>query len=305
MAGTVRSLGVGGPRSPEVEALGRDCGCTADNDLRRLLVDRPAAYLLVTSMCEVKIADLRGAVDAGTRVLCLEPPAAELSEVDACATPGHPGAIRFLPAFSSGPGMRAAADPDEAHASPSLVRFSSLGRSTEGSLLARLIDGWVTVLGVGGLPETIDAQIHHPEGLPSREMTPRTIAGWATAHGRVAGGGGVVVEASDRALVRRRELNLLNTEADFRVDDTTYRLQRNNRETTDEDTGSALDRGGDPAAALSYVDLIADQWRQWIDRPLPPTPPGVTAQALACVHACLLSARTGQPERPDKLLRLR
>ncbi|MEM7627750.1 MAG: hypothetical protein AAF333_19320 [Planctomycetota bacterium] len=306
MAGVVRPLGVGGPRTAEVEALGQALDRPADNDLRRLLIDRPAAYLLVTSMRDVGIADLRSAVDAGTRVLCLEPVAAELSELDASETPGQPGAIRFLPAFPQSPGLIAAADPAEPHGSPSMVRFSSLGRPEEGSLFARTLDGWITALAFCGLPESVDAQLHQPDGLPRNGIYPRAIAGWLTAHGRTADGGVVLLEASDRAVVRRRELTVLNAAADFRVDDTTYRL--NPAPTAPQDQGAPVptpDLGGDADANPTYVDLIADQWRRWIERPAPPTPPGVTAQALACVHACLLSARTGQPESPAKLLRLR
>lgn len=311
MAGTVRPLGVGGPRSAEIETLGKELGCSADNDLRRLLIDRPGAYLLVTSMQGVGAADLRAAVDAGTRVLCLEPVAAELSELDPADTPGQPGAIRFLPAFTQCTGMLAAADPSEPQESPSLIRFSSLGRPEEGSLLARLLDGWTAVLGFCELPETIDAHLHQPGGLPRGSIKPRTIEGWLTAHGRTPGGGGaVLLEASDRAVVRRRELTVLNAAADFHVDDTSYRLHPAPRATptpAPEKPGEAApspESGGDAAATLGYVDLIADQWRQWIERPVAPTPPGVVAQALACVHACLLSARTGQAESPAKLLRL-
>ena len=77
--------------------------------------------------------------------------------------------------------------------------------------------------------------------------------------------------------------------------DTTYALHR---------------RGGEPEASTDppppgrFADLVAYQWRALMERPAAPTPPGVQAQALACVHAALLSARTGQPESPAKLLQL-
>ncbi|MEL7087868.1 MAG: hypothetical protein AAGL98_05405 [Planctomycetota bacterium] len=303
MAGAVRPLGVGGPRSAEVERLSQELDCPADNDLRQLLVDRPAAYLLVTSMRDVRIADLRTAVDAGTRVLCLEPAAAEIAEVGAADTPGHPGAIRFFPAFTQSPGLIAAADPAELHHSPSLVRFSSHGRPDEGSLLARLLDGWITTLPFSALPETIDAHLHQPGGPSRRTFKPRAIGGWLTAHGRTADGGAVLLEASDRALVPRRELALLNAAADAQIDDASYRLHPAPPAGPDNDMPPP-ETGGDPSARPSYADLVANQWRRWIDRPAPPIPPALIAQALACIHACLLSARTGQAESPAKLLRL-
>lgn len=302
MGAGVRPLGVGGPRCAEVDALSKHLGCPAESDLRKLLIDRPAAFLLVMSLEDATISDLKAAAANGSRVLCLEPVAAELSELESADTPGQPGAIRCVPAFTQSPGYLAAADPHEQIDGPSLVRFSSHGPPGRGSLFARLLDGWATALGFTPLPETIDARLRRPAGPGSANgndaLRPRAIAGWLSAHARTADGGAVLIEAGDTAAdpVPRRELSVVSGRVQLRVDDTSYQLHA--------DAADAPDAGGDAGKRLTFVDLLTASWHRLMERPGPAAPPHQQAQALACVHACLLSARTGQPESPGNLLRL-
>jgi hypothetical protein len=296
MGGSVRPLGVGGPRSTEIDRLAKRWDCPAGNDLRKLLIDRPAAYLLMMSLDGVRAADLQAAARAGTRVLCLEPWAVERSELDAAATPGQPDALGFAPAFLQSPGCLAAADPQDQLGHPRLVRFVSHGRADEGSLLARLIDGWLSVLSFNDLPESIDATLHHAGPGGSRAAEPRDLSGWLTAHARLADGSAVLFEASDRAASPRRHLLTLGPDAQLRITDGRYQLQNSEE--------NLIDAGGEDKNHPPYIDLVARQWRQWIERPAPVVPPSRRARALACVHASLLSARTGSPESPTKLMKI-
>ncbi|MEO1237215.1 MAG: hypothetical protein AAFX76_10545 [Planctomycetota bacterium] len=294
MGSAIRPIGVGGPRSAEVDALGKRLDCPAGDDLRKLRIDRPAAYLLLTTMRDVPAEELRAFAEAGTRVLSLEPFAATLGELGGDRGPAKAataGAWSFVPAFVDSPGFRAAADPQDSLGGPRLVRCSSLGRPTHGSLLARLVDAWAAVLRFVDLPETIDASLTGPAEAPRR------IAGRIAAHARVADGSAVVLEAADTAGASRRELSVLGTDAHLHIDDAGYELRHPD--------GHMLDHA--PATAMPFVDLLADQWRQRLERPNAGTPaePVRQAHALACVHACLLSAKTGQPERPDTQLALR
>lgn len=294
MGAAVRPLGVGGPRSAELDTLGKQLDCPAGDDLRKLLIERPAAFLVVTSLRDATVADLRAAAEAGTRVICLEPLAAELDELSQVEAHAVASGVTVAPAFLQSPGYRSAADPHDPLGRPRLIRFTSLGRPTHGSLLARLIDAWNAVLEFTALPETIHASLTGPR-VPVRQIT-----GQLAAHAQVADGGSVLLEMTDAATHTRRELSVVSAAAQLKVTDAGYELRQRD--------GRVLDAGGDPDAQPTFVDLVADQWRRLMDRMYPgPGPEGANsagAQALACVHACLLSARTGQPERPGKLLEL-
>ena len=288
MGATVHPIGLGGPRSSELDELGKRLGCPPGDDLRKMLVERPASFLLVTSLQDVALEELRGAADAGTRVVCLEPLAVELDDLGKLDGPVLPTAITMVPAFLRSPGYLAAADPQDSLGQPRLIRFSSLGRPHHGSLIARLLDAWTAVLEFTAIPESVSASLTGPTS-PTRRIT-----GHLAAHARVADGGTVLIEASDTAAQTRRELSVLSPEAQLRVGDTAYELRQAD--------GSLLDDSRPQPQPVDFVGLIAHQWRRLLERPGPPAAPG--RQALACVHACLLSARTGQPESPGNLLRL-
>ncbi|MEM6459661.1 MAG: hypothetical protein AAF710_09760 [Planctomycetota bacterium] len=289
MADAVRPLAVGGPACEAVADLGRRLGCPVEHDLRRLLNDRPVASVLVAEFDGIDPLILGKRLPTGTRALCLEPRAAELHEA-----PAGGDAVVSAPRFLDAPGHRAAAEPLDALPPPRLIRFSSLGRPTHGSLLARSLDAWAVVLAYADLPETVTASAHDPAGKTDPPI--RRRRGWLAAHARLADGGAVLVEAADTAARSRRELSVLTADAQLTVSDTGYELRQSD--------GNVLDAGGDNRDAAGFADLVADQWRRDLERPRPGSRPGADAEALACVHAALLSVRTGQPERPRQLLKM-
>lgn len=296
MGASVHPLGIGGPRSAEVDALGKRLDCPAGDDLRKMLIERPAAFVLVTSLQEANTADLRSAANEGTRILTLEPFVADLEDLPQDRSPagngGAGGSIAFAPAFTQCPGYLGAADPQDQLGDTRQVRFTSLGRPEHGSLFARLLDAWVTILNFSPLPEQIDAS------LTGANDSPRKIAGRLAAHARVADGGAVLLELADTAGQTRRSLSVLGDDAQLTVLDTQYSLARLD--------GTVIDQSPDAASPTppTFIDQLAHQWRRLLDRPAPPLPSPTLADALACAHACLLSARTGQPESPAKLLKI-
>ncbi|MEX0655420.1 MAG: hypothetical protein WD534_01895 [Phycisphaeraceae bacterium] len=307
MGSAVRPIGVGGPRVTAVDQLARTLGCAREDDLRKMLVDRPAAFLLLATMRQASVEDVLTAVRQGTLVLALEPVAEELRELSAIgsgggrptgdAEAGPAGRIVAAPAFDQSPGYLSAAEPGEALGEPRTIRYESLGQAGEGSLYARLLDGWRTVLEFSSLPMTVDASLagavaESPESL-------RDLAGALTAHGRMNDGSSAVLHVADRAGESRRALCVLGGEGQLRVDDVSYGLWQT--------TGELLDDAR-PETGASFADLVSWQWRRLIDRldgVLPePASPRREAEALACCLASLLSIRTGQPESPAKLVQM-
>ncbi len=286
-----------GPRSAALETLALGLDCPNGNDFRQLRVERPSAFLLLTTLEGVPLAELRAAIDAGTRIITLEPLAATLAQAQDTLFSNHPGVITFAPDFLSGQGYRAAADPHDQINAPRLVRMTHLGRPHEGSLLARLLDAWATILKFSSLPEAITATLSgKPDNL-------RLASGFLAAHAHVPAGPGILLEVSDQAAHPQRLLSVLAQQAQLTVDDTHYRLQTSNNQPLDDATASTP---GDATATPPFAQCIANQWRRLIDRTAPESArdPARIDAALACAQACLLSARTGEPENPSKLLRI-
>lgn len=304
MGADVKTIGVGGPRVTEVDDLARALDCPRGDDLRKLVVERPASFLLLTSLADAGEEELAAAAAEDTTILTLEPLAADLPDLVAMgehsAKAGDPArsiAARaaFVPAFTQSPGFFRATDPQEALGHGRLLTFESCGRPETGSLFSRLYDAWHTLLGFSPLPDLIDASITGTTGPLPDDL--RRITGRLAAHARIPPDSNAVLQISDAASDQRRYLHVISGSAELRITDSGYDLRQSN--------GTVVDRREASPEGIPFVDLVVAQWRRLLDRPglSPiPSPPGRDADALACCIASLLSARTGQPESPRKLI---
>ena len=322
MGHAVRVLAVGGPRVAPVAELAHRLGHEPTDDLRHTLISHPAPFAVIATTDAPDAGDLQTAARAGALPLCLEPLAADFDQLHALqkkdgkdAAP--PPAVQ-APAMLQAPGFLLAAHPFDLLGERRTLLIESLGPAGAGSVFARLLDAWRTALAFIEMPQAIDAQVTPaPEtsgpagaaasgnaGTAELPATLRGLTGRITAHGRAADGGSITLTISDRAIEHRRRLLALSDQSQLEVTDTAYRFHAAD--------GSPIDQGRHPDEALRYVDLIAHQWRRLIDRAqtdaaagtgLNPSPSA--GDALACCLACLLSARTGQPEDPRTLQRLR
>lgn len=302
MGSALKPIGVGGPPVAEVSRLARELACDTHDDLRKLCIDHPAAYLLLASHQGVTPEDLHALAEQGTTVLTLEPIASDLQGLAASdalgAMAGEPqGRIVLVPAFNQSPGYLAAADPNELLGDRRLVSFTSDGRPGHGSLFARLFDAWLTVLGYTLLPEVIDASLvgpleEAPDSLPA-------LTGSLAIHARMPGSNAALLEVSDTAALTRRILRVQGDAASLRITDSAYTLRN--------PAGEVLDQTDPPNAPAGFTDMLAHQWRRLLDSPA--VSRGLLhqqqrADAMACCLACLLSIRTSQPESPGKLLQM-
>jgi len=304
MSHAVRVIGVGGPRSAEVAALARAHQLESADDLRKLLVDRPAAFLLLTAADDIDAADLASAAAHGTIVVTLEPTHSDLPAYAAKPRSGANAAngaapqVVFLPSFLRSPGWTSA-DPREALGAIRLVSYGSFGGPADASLFARLFEAWRVVLSLGQLPETIDASLVGPLAEPPENL--RAMTGHLALHARMPDGVSAVIEASDRVGVPSRGMRITGEQGSLRATDHAYELY--------DASGKQLEEKAAPDKPLTYADLVAMHWSRLISRPdLAPADAasvnGDDSQVLACCVATLLSARTRQPESPAKLLSL-
>ena len=303
MGSSLRPLAVGGPRCTEVERLGRHLDCWVGHDLRQILVDRPARFLLLSTCREVRQEDVRLAIQGSTEVLCLEPLITELSQLRRVLTEADLTRLHDLPAFEAGPGSRAAADLPELSDAARLASMVSHGPPGQGSLLSRAIDGWIALLAHVPLPETLLAQHGgQPEtGGADPPPDPADWVGWLSAFGPTVDGGSIYHEVCNAAPRHTRSLSINTPHRSLQIDDAGYR-RLGGEDATDEALSAPGSGGQRPGS--TYDDLVAEHWRRLLAERPTVVPPHRRAQALACLSATLLSIRTRQPERPQRLLEI-
>ncbi|MCC6679554.1 MAG: hypothetical protein IT445_01510 [Phycisphaeraceae bacterium] len=292
MGGSVRPLGVGGPRTAPVGQLAQSLGCRAEDDLRKLIVENPAAFLLLASPNLAGLEDLKTAAAQGATILTLEPIAGDFDTLEQLEP--FAANIHLAPVFSQSPGALMAADPTLALGDGRMIGFHSSGRNA--SLYTRLWDAWQTTLQYSECPQLIDAALISP-GDEAPEHLPQ-LAGRLTAHGRMAEGGSVVLELAADVGIDQRTLHVVADHAELHMSDGSYQLHQID--------GKLLDEG-QSTEPIGWVDLIAQQWQRLLDRPAMAAGEDFHQRRrhiLSCCLATLLSTRTGEPESPADLLRM-
>ena len=305
MGASVRPIAFGSPKSHAASEWAQQLDVPMFDDLRQMLVERPSAFVLLGTVQGVSPEDLPMAVAQGSKVIAIEPVGATVAEhvqaykmvkpADGSTRP--PGRIVHAPAFDRSAGFLAAAAPHESLGDHRAVQMTHAGSAASGSMFFRLFDAWISVLDFIELPERIDAELSPVKGSAGVPDDPRLLTGRLTAHARLPGVGSAGVLVSDQAAELTRRLTVVGDQAQLVITAGGYQLTK-----TDGDVVDHLDAEREP----SYLEQLAAQWRRLIDQRTPPPEHRATREqhALACCHACLLSARTGEPESPQRLMEI-
>ncbi len=293
MGAAVQPLGVGSPRPQTAAAmeLARDLDCVFEDDLRKLLVEKPSAYLLLASAAGLGAEELRLAQEHDTIVLAVEPISASL---DAPLGPG----VRRLPDFRQGVGWRSAAEPTDVLGALRAASYWSLGAG-EVSLFARLAEAWTLLLSFvphPGVPSTITAALTGSAASGIESL--RGVGGSLSLQTILGDHCAATMLVSDRAGSAERRLTLVGEGGRLRVDDLSYTLY--------DASGRIVDQCS-PQGVADFADLVAQDWRRLIDQGNRLEERGEPQESavLACCLTTLLAARTRQPESPAAVLRMR
>jgi len=309
MDGRVKVIAVGGPRAAEVAELAATFDKPCCDDLRQMLIDHPAAFLLLASSEPLKRTEVEIAEEHQTRILTLEPLASVFDEVAALRRPklNTPlASIALAPCFQRSRAWLSATDPQSALGEIRSISHLALGRADHASLFALLFDAWLTVLAFGGFPETIDASLVSAQHAGVEDL--RDVDGHVIAHARMSGGQSAVLHVSNHAPRTERCLTVVGEDGFLRLLLDGYELITADGQTVDEPhTLAPTDMPIDKAPGARYVQQVAEFWTQMIDRPnlaIIHAAGPEAAQALACCQASLLSTRTDQPESPRRMLEM-
>ncbi len=297
LAGQVRTLAVGGPRSRERDDLANQLQAPAYDDLRQMAIDRPAGFFLLATLDQTDPADLPPILAAGSAMLCLEPPASNQVELQTLWNKPQPqGSLETFGSFLQTPGWRQAAHPWDALGDLRLLQLTSLGQEGEQSLFAHLCDAWRVLLACCPVPDAIDAALAGP--LPPAPENPRSLTGQLTAHARFGNQRVCTLAVGDTAPARCRQFLLLGTDAQLAVTQQHYELHAR--------TGELLDQHA-PQPTADFAGQLAQVLRERLHAPADDEirlNPQRESHVLACALACLLSARTGEAESPQQVQKM-
>jgi len=277
---------IGGPRKGDLSDLaGRLVIDEVADDLRQMIInagERDVDLLLATQQ-GVKLDDVRLALDSGVDVLTLEPLTTQADRA------------RLTPLLRFSPGYLAAVQPQEALGPIRSIGLSSTAAPGTVSLLARLVDCLDMLIAWLGVPVTIDAALTGP--LTEAPDDLRGITGHLAMNIHFADNVAAAVQISDRAAVTRRSMTVIGEDGTLLLDDDRYRLFTADGEQLD---ATETDR----THHADLAELIAHQWRHLLTtRPTgkQPDPRAI----LGCCEAAMLSARTGQAESTETLVRMK
>ncbi len=300
----LRVLSVGGSRRAEVAELAEAFGAAAGDDLRRMVLDTPGSYLLLASPSGVARDDLAHALKLGIDVLSIEPLALQADQVIApSGETASTGRLFQAPLLRFSPAYLAAAEPEQALGAVRSVSVTAIGPQASGSLFARLADAMDMLVHLAGIPDELYATLTGPLTEPPDDL--RGMTGYVTAACTIADRAAATVTASDRSTAFCRRLLAVGETGLLDLDDLTYRLHCDPaaEAAVEADAAAAPPPGPAEPIPTSPADLIARQWR-WLMARRHVRPTADRRAIIACCEAALLSARTGQPESPHKLLRL-
>lgn len=319
-------IAAGCPSGSARAAAVRIEGAEEFTDLRSVLTSTEArALLLMTGAGAEPIAAageqsplrdaelLRVCQSRGIAVLSLEPIPASTSFFTDAPAPG-PDSARALPMVPLLTHTKVFADALEAMESigpPRTLNFSAWSGPGQGALGARLFDAAMVVHALLGAPESIDASIVTRVSVSGVRLAPgetiRELRGDMTGNFRFAGAKAASFSLSDRGGRWFRGLTIVGDAGRMRLDERGFESFTSDGASTD--ASSHPRRRSAPSSPRPDTDAGAvDAIAQAIARALDPRAPKVApidhAAVLATCEAAILSARTGQPESPDTILRM-
>jgi len=242
---------------------------------------------------------------------------------DAASRPRQPidaggGWARTLPLMRVSRAMRDAADVLEQFGHVRTVLIEGWSGPGQGSLGARVFDALDCVISLLGVPEQIHATYVWPirgRGLhQAAGETLRGLSGDLTANLRFADGRTAAVALSDRAARWSRTVTLIGDGGRLRITDDGaagvgtgtggFAWLTADGAGVDASRPPRKKRGMEERPDEALVDAVADQLARLLDARTPAPSPTDTTGVLAAAGAALLSARTGEAELPETILRM-
>jgi len=228
------------------------------------------------------------------------------------------GWARMVPLLRHCRAMREAADVLEQFGHVRTVAMECWCGAGQGTLGSRIVDALDCVIALFGVPEQVHASYVWPvrgRALhPAAGDTLRGLSGDLTANLRFADGRTASVAISDRAARWSRAVTLIGEGGRLHITDDGaagtgtgtggFTWLSADGATVDTSRPARRKRSAEERADEAMVDAVAEQLSRMLDSRLPAPPPTDAAGVLGAAGAALLSARTGEAESPQTILRM-
>lgn len=328
-------VGAGSPVKGQSGAVAAELGCTPFDDLRSVLTDGACDAVLIASPGDFGASQDAAGVDAravqaayvrGVGVASIEPLPASALDFRGVWNDAQAGLVpAAVPRFVGLPTrLRAFRDAQEPLAQFGPIRFlfaEALGRPEEGSLAARMLAACHMVVSLMGEPEVVDAAYVSTAagGRIAPADTLISLRGDVTAMLRFSDGRAAAIAASSQAARWGFGATMLGAEGRIRVhhmgfawraSDGSLRDELRLGETvappgratpiTEEGLFGTLREPPTPTSAHQpAIESLSESLSRILDPDIPDEGPIELETVLCVMQAAMLSARTGQPERPQ------
>ena len=289
--GPLHLAAVGSPATAAGTRLSEALAADRATTLREAILRDDVDLLWLASPQRIDTDERRLLRAARANAITTEPLPA--SAADVLADPDEAATARFVLLMRQSPGYRAAADVFETFGERCAANIVLGCGPGQGTLFARLFDAMDLAEALCGRIEQVHAALWRPlGGVPE---TLDGLTGTLTANLRFRFNHCAAVTVSDCAGAWLRRIVLLGTKGCLHIDDGGFQWIAPD--------GRQVDTHREKRA-LSPGQLVADQVRRMLTAQPGTDPPPDTARLLALCEAARLSARTGGPETPDKVIEM-
>lgn len=329
---------VGTPAAGKSREVAELLGAEPIDDLRASLARAENALIVLGTTAGVDASgeseSLLGCADRGLSIASLEPLPASILDVRAgdfgagdddgmglslgpepAVAPGLDAGeelASFVPLARHSRSVRDAAEVIAQLGSLRMVSVQALSGPGQGSLGARVYDSMELVLWLLGQPDRVDAAYVAPPVSRGRGVHPlpgeslRGLEGDLSANLRFADGRAASIVASSHAGRWSRTITLVGENGRVRIYDDGLEWIGPDGRIIDASRDSGRVRGSSAIEKPigSAVRAVADQLTRLADPDRGPDAPTNLTAVLAATGAAMLSARTGEGESPDTILRM-
>ncbi len=292
----------GSEKSGVASQIAQDLDASPTDDLRSALASSTIEAVLIGSISPDESEHtllapeaLKALSQRRVRIFSLAPPPGRIG--DPGQIPGSgPDPFEMIPMLRLSPGFTAAMTALETFGAIRTIAISARCGSDRGTLGARLVDAMDAALAMLGEPDSIDAAISAPADTPLQPQTLLELRGDCSALLRYADGRSASVSLTDQAGQWFRGVTILGERGCMRVEDDAFEWI--------DPQGDLIDQSERTSTLSDPAKVIGQAIVRRLSGVAEPEDPKSRVRAISMAEAAALSARTGQPESPAKLLRL-
>ncbi len=289
--GTLALAAVGSPDTADGLRLSEDLATERTTTLRDAILRDDGDMLWIASPQPIEKDERRLLREAPTAAVTTEPLPA--SAADVLSDPDEARTAHFVPLMRQSPGYEAAADVFETFAERHAANIFLGCGPGQGTLFARLFDAMDLAEAIGGTVEQVHAALWRPlGGVPE---TLRSLTGTLTINLRFRDNRCASLCISDCAGAWLRRVVVVGAGGCLRIDDGGFEWIAPDGRIVDAHRQQRMPSPG---------ELVARQVRRLLEGRPGIDPPPDTSRLLALCEAARLSAKTGGPEIPDKVIEM-